>query len=462
MENKEIFGLDYATFVRLVDNLHDEVIVYDNNYRMLYVNKACERHYGFTQEEMIGLPFWEVVRKHRAWDRSILPAVYKYKRPIKQEQKTYLGLDVLSIATPILDRDGNVEYVVFSIRDNYHEGKIPCSEELTTEHDEIENAPPSDLIYHSRPMEIAVESARKVADITSPCLLLGESGCGKSLLAKFIHAAGGRSAKPFVVVNCAAIPEHLFESELFGHVRGAFSGAVQRRGGLFAKAEGGTLFLDEISELPLPMQPKILHAVQEREYRPVGSSQTITANVRILAASNKNLEQMVQSGAFRQDLFFRLNVFDILIPPLRERRNDIVPLLHHFLNRFGKQHGMGKRLSRDAQDLLCRYSWPGNIRELAHLVERLVVTVEAEEITVDHLPVSIYETSAQAVSSTMGEEGLDDALAAMERKLIQNAHALHGSTRKVAAALGISQTRASRLLHKYVSRSRQKRLNESE
>jgi transcriptional regulator with PAS, ATPase and Fis domain len=279
---------------------------------------------------MTGLPFWEVVRRHRAWDRSILPAVYKYKRPVKQEQKTYLGLDVLSIATPILDDGGNVAYVVFSIRDNYHEGRIPRRDELTMEQDEVEDAPPSDLVYRSRLMELAVESARKVADISSPCLLLGESGCGKSLLAKFIHSIGKRAGKPFVVVNCAAIPEHLFESELFGHVRGAFSGAVQRRGGLFAKAEGGTLFLDEISEMPLPMQPKILHAVQEREYRPVGSSQTVTADVRILAASNKNLEHMVQSGAFRQDLFFRLNVFDILIPPLRERRGDIIPLLCHF------------------------------------------------------------------------------------------------------------------------------------
>ncbi|MEF3698095.1 sigma-54 interaction domain-containing protein [Desulfolutivibrio sp.] len=454
MEKTEIFGMDFSTFVRLIDNLHDEIIIYDNNYRMLYVNKACERHYGFTQAEMIGLPFWEVVKKHRAWDRSVLPAVYKYKCPVKQEQKTYLGLDILSIATPVLDANGNVEYVLFSIRDNYHEGKIPCRDELTTEQDVVEDAPPSDLIYHSRLMEIAVESARKVADISSPCLLLGESGCGKSLLAKYIHSTGKRAEKPFVVVNCAAIPQHLFESELFGHVRGAFSGAVQKRGGLFAKAEGGTLFLDEISELPLSMQPKILHAVQEREYRPVGSSQTVTANVRILAASNKNLEHMVHSGAFRQDLFFRLNVFDILIPPLRERRRDIVPLLSHFLNRFGKQHGRSCRLSSDAQTLLCQYSWPGNIRELAHLVERLVVTVDAEVITVDHLPASIYATSAQAVSSVMGGGALDESLAAMERKLVLDAHAIHGSTRKVAAALGISQTRASRLIKKYASRSK--------
>ncbi|QLA12203.1 AAA domain-containing protein [Desulfolutivibrio sulfodismutans DSM 3696] len=452
MDKTEIFGMDFSTFVRLIDNLHDEIIIYDNNYRMLYVNKACERHYGFTQAEMIGLPFWEVVKKHRAWDRSVLPAVYKYKCPVKQEQKTYLGLDILSIATPVLDPNGNVEYVLFSIRDNYHEGKIPCRDELTTEQDVIENAPPSDLVYHSRLMEIAVESARKVADISSPCLLLGESGCGKSLLAKYIHSTGKRAEKPFVVVNCAAIPQHLFESELFGHVRGAFSGAVQKRGGLFAKAEGGTLFLDEISELPLSMQPKILHAVQEREYRPVGSSQTVTANVRILAASNKNLEHMVHSGAFRQDLFFRLNVFDILIPPLRERRRDIVPLLSHFLNRFGKQHGRSCRLSSDAQTLLCQYSWPGNIRELAHLVERLVVTVDAEVITVDHLPASIYATSAQAVSSVMGGGALDESLAAMERKLVLDAHAIHGSTRKVAASLGISQTRASRLIKKYASR----------
>ncbi|MBU1002933.1 MAG: sigma 54-interacting transcriptional regulator [Proteobacteria bacterium] len=399
---------------------------------------------------MVGLPFWEIVQKHAAWNRPALPAVYKHKRPVKQDQKTYLGLDVLTIAIPILDKEGEVEYVVLSIRDDFHKGQIPSLDELDEQQEVIEELRPEDLIYHSAAMEQVVQSARKVGNLSAPCLLLGESGCGKSLLAKFIHANSTRQEKPFVVVNCAAIPEQLFESELFGHVKGAFSGATNVRGGLFAKAEGGTLFLDEISELPLPMQAKLLHAVQEMEYRPVGSSQTVKANVRILAASNRKLERMAADGAFRQDLFFRLNVFDITIPPLRERQEDLIPLLCYFLNHYGKKHGRGKHLSPEAQILLCQHSWPGNVRELAHLVERLVVTTDEETITVEHLPTTLYQASSP-LTEAPPHGSLDAIMAEVERKLILDSVTKQGSTRKVAATLGISQSRASRLIRKYTA-----------
>ncbi|MEF2232369.1 MAG: sigma 54-interacting transcriptional regulator, partial [Pseudodesulfovibrio sp.] len=212
-------------------------------------------------------------------------------------------------------------------------------------------------------------------------------------------------------------------------------------------AEGGTLFLDEISELPPAMQAKLLHVVQEMEYRPVGSSQTVSADVRILAASNKNLEQMVRSRAFRQDLYFRLNVFDITIPPLRERDKDILPLLYHFLHYFGVKYGRTKTLSPEAQSFLRHYSWPGNVRELAHLVERMVATVEAETITMDHLPTSVYQTTLQPMADHA--DALDAAMESVEREMIRKAHKTHGSTRNVAKALGISQSRASRLIRKH-------------
>ncbi|NDV18340.1 PAS domain S-box protein [Pseudodesulfovibrio sp. JC047] len=452
MTKTEHFGLDFETFARLIDNLHDEVIIYDDNYRMLYVNRACERHYGFTQEQMVGLPFWEVIREHAAWNRPALPAVYQYKRAIKQEQKTYLGLDVLTIANPIFDENDEIEYVVLNIRDSVHKGQIPSLDELDDALEMTEESHPQDLIYHSVAMGNVVQSARKVASLTAPCLLLGESGCGKSLLAKFIHTNSTRRTKPFVVVNCAAIPDQLFESELFGHVKGAFSGATAARGGLFAKAAGGTLFLDEISELPYPMQAKLLHAVQEMEYRPVGSSQTVKANVRILAASNRNLERMAADGTFRQDLFFRLNVFDITIPPLRDRREDLVPLIFYFLNHYGKKHGAAKRLSPEAQSLLCQHSWPGNVREVAHLMERLVVTTDTNAITIEHLPTTLYQT-APTLPESVGHKSLDMVLESVERKIILDAQVMHGSTRKVASALGISQSRASRLIRKYTSSS---------
>ncbi|MBG0791346.1 MAG: sigma 54-interacting transcriptional regulator [Desulfovibrionaceae bacterium] len=452
MAKTEHFGLDFETFARLIDELHDEIIIYDNNYRLLYVNKACERHYGFTQEEMVGLPFWDAVGRYAGWTRPILPSLYKYKRPIKQRQKTFLGLDVLTIAIPVFDDDGEIEYVLLNIRDELHKNQIPSLDEISYAPECVEAARPQDLIYHSAAMEQVVQASRKIASLTAPCLLLGESGCGKSLLAKFIHNNSNRSARPFVVVNCAAIPEHLFESELFGHVKGAFSGATKTRGGLFAKAEGGTLFLDEISELPLPMQAKLLHAVQEMEYRPVGSSATVKANVRILAASNRNLKSMARSGAFRQDLYFRLNVFDITIPPLRERREDLLPLIFHFLNHYGKKHGAGKAMTPEAQNILCQYSWPGNIRELAHFIERLVVTTDSETITVDHLPTSLYQTTPSP-SGMVPFGSLDASLESVERRIILDAKATYGSSRKVAAALGISQSRATRLIRKYAAQS---------
>lgn len=447
MVSLERMGLDFEEFVDLIDELHDEILIYDGNYRLLYINKACERHYGFTQEEMLGLSFWDMVKKYRGWDNSVLPVVYEHKRPVKQKQKTYLGYDVLTIATPILDDRDRVQYVLLNVRDDCHETQICWREGIAVEQEDALDERPDNLIYHSSAMARVVKAARTVADLSAPCLLMGESGCGKSLLAKFIHDKGGRAKKPFVVVNCAAIPQELFESELFGHVKGAFSGATHARGGLFAKAEGGTLFLDEISELPPAMQAKLLHVVQEMEYRPVGSSQSVSANVRILAASNKNLEQMVQSRTFRQDLFFRLNVFDIVIPPLRERDKDILPLLYHFLHYFGAKYDRGKTLSPEAQSFLRQYPWPGNVRELAHLVERVVATEEAEVITMDHLPTSVYQTAPRP--SFSHGDSLDITLKNIEKEMIREAQKTYGSSRNVAKALGISQSRASRLIRKH-------------
>lgn len=450
MSKTHHFGLDFETFATLIDNLHDEIIIYDNNYRMLYVNKACERHYGFTQQELIDMPFWEVVHKHKAWDHPMLPLIYEKKCPTKQVQQTYLGLEVLTIGVPFLNEDRDVKFVLLNVRDNYHDNMIPRPEDLLCEEKPSSNAPPEYLIYRSPGMEAAISNAQKVANVNAPCLLLGESGCGKSLLAKYIHANSKRADKPFVTVNCAAIPHELFESELFGHVEGAFSGATKTREGLFSKAKGGTLFLDEISELPLPMQAKLLYAVQELEYRPVGSSETVKADVRILAASNRNLNLMVESGAFRQDLYFRLNVFDITIPPLRERPEDLIPLIHLFFNRYGKLHKKGKQLASGVRKLLSQYAWPGNVRELAHLIERLVVTVEDEIITVDHLPASIYETQGNPAALIMASDSLDEALDAVERQLIIEAYKAYGTSRKVATALNISQSRASRLIRKHI------------
>jgi Nif-specific regulatory protein len=221
----------------------------------------------------------------------------------------------------------------------------------------------------------------RVAPSRATVLLRGESGTGKEVVARLLHRLGPRAARPFVAVNCGALPETLLESELFGHERGAFTGAAQARAGRFELADGGTLFLDEVSELPLPAQVKLLRAIQERQFERVGGRRTVTVDVRLVAATNRDLEDAVRAGAFRLDLYHRLNVVEIALPPLRERRDDILPLARHFLAELEREHRRRLALAPDAIAALEAHGWPGNVRELRNVLERLVVSAQAERVT---------------------------------------------------------------------------------
>ena len=238
-----------------------------------------------------------------------------------------------------------------------------------------------DIITRSPKMQAVLRAAAKTANSAIPVLIEGESGVGKELIARAIHGSGDRRAKPFVAVNCGALPENLVESILFGHEKGAFTGATERHDGKFVEASGGTLLLDEVGELPLQVQVKLLRAIQEGEVEPVGAKKPAKVNVRIISATNRNLMSDVKSGRFREDLFYRLHVFPIMVPPLRERAEDIAGLARHFLHRFAAEEG--KRitsLSPDALQLLSSYHWPGNVRQLENAIFRAVVLAEAEEI----------------------------------------------------------------------------------
>lgn len=227
---------------------------------------------------------------------------------------------------------------------------------------------------NSRALVEVLDRVETVAPTDSTVLITGETGCGKELIARAIHSHGSRKHRPLVKLNCGAIPTGLVESELFGHMKGAFTGALERRTGRFELADGGTLFLDEVSELPLDTQVKLLRVLQEHEFEPLGSSRTIQVNVRIIAASNRDLERAVQEGRFRADLYYRLNVLPIVLPPLRQRRSDIPLLAIFFVERYARQFGKQiTGIAQDAMDLLSKYDWPGNIRELQNVVERAVV-----------------------------------------------------------------------------------------
>jgi DNA-binding NtrC family response regulator len=244
-----------------------------------------------------------------------------------------------------------------------------------------------DIITRSAKMRAVLQAAQKSAGSAIPVLVEGESGVGKELIARAIHGSGARKGKPFVAVNCGALPENLVESILFGHEKGAFTGATERHEGKFQEASGGTLFLDEVGELPPAAQVKLLRALQEGEVEPVGGKRPVQVNVRVISATNRDLNADVKSGRFREDLFYRLHVFPILVPPLRERAEDIPDLTRHFMVRFAAEEGKRVRsMSAEALGLLSAYSWPGNVRQLENAIFRAVVLAEGEEIGLDELP----------------------------------------------------------------------------
>lgn len=248
------------------------------------------------------------------------------------------------------------------------------------------------IIGHSKPMQEVYNIISKISESNATALLLGESGTGKELVATAIHESGSRRKKPFVKINCAALPETLLESELFGHERGAFTGAHVARPGRFELANGGTLFLDEIGEMPLALQSKLLRVLQEKQFERLGGSKTFEVDVRIVAATNVGLEQAVAKGEFRADLYYRLNVIPIQLPPLRERKDDIPLLLNHFLNKSNKINGKNHKITPEVLDFFMNYSWPGNVREMQNIVERMVILATGDRLTMSDLPPNVIST----------------------------------------------------------------------
>ncbi len=306
------------------------------------------------------------------------------------------------------------------------------------------------IVGRAPEMEKLYRIIAKAGQSTHPVLILGESGTGKELVAKSLHFTGQNRTKPFIPVDCGSLVPTLIESELFGHVRGAFTGATHPKDGLLAIAEGGTVFLDEIGELSVDLQAKLLRAIQEKEIRPVGSVRRIPINVRILAATNRDLEQAVVQGTFRRDLFFRLNVLTLRIPPLRERRQDIPLLVAHVLDRVGREAGTEKTISDDALKMLLNYDWPGNVRELENCLERACALSSADEIQVRDLPTQVYSAPSEILGVSSHGNGGILPIAALEKVTILNALAqVNGDKMLAARLLGIGKTTLYRKLKEY-------------
>ena len=319
----------------------------------------------------------------------------------------------LSVTASLLAQNFKIENSISIEKQRLNEENTSLRQELKEKYDF------SNIIGNSSPMKNVYDQVSQVARSNATVLLRGESGTGKELIAHSIHYNSLRSKKPFVKVNCAALPETLIESELFGFEKGAFTGADRRKKGRFEMADGGTIFLDEIGDLPAQTQIKLLRVIQEREFERLGGTETIKINVRLITATNKNLEEEIADGNFREDLYYRLNVFTIFLPSLRERKADILLLAEHFLAKYEREHGKEiKRISTPAIDMLTRYHFPGNVRELENAVERAVLACDSNVIHAYHLPPTLQTAE---VSGTITQMTLVSAVEAFESDLIQDA-----------------------------------------
>ena len=354
---------------------------------------------------------------------GVLGVDLKYKADRDYERATRF----LSIVATMIAQAIKVDHLIEADKQRLLDENIHLKQELRERYDF------SHIIGNSHPMRQVYEQVTQVARTNTTVLLCGESGTGKELIAHAIHYNSLRSPKPFIKVSCAALPDTLIESEVFGYEKGAFTGAQARKKGRFELADGGTLFLDEIGDLNIPTQIKLLRALQEREFERLGGIETIKVNVRLVAATNKDLSEAIAAGQFRRDLFYRLNVFTIYMPPLRERKSDVLLLADHFLEKFAREHGKQiKRISTPAIDMLASYHWPGNVRELENVIERAVLVCESQVIHGHHLPPTLQTAER---SGTVTRLSLEGAVGAYESDLIQDALKTTRGNRKRAAQL---------------------------
>jgi PAS domain S-box-containing protein len=448
----------YAELKSVFAAAYDEIFVTDGKGYTVRVNGACERNYGLRAEQMVGKHVTELVEDGIFSPSATLDVIAQRKR-INLVQQTQNGRKLLVTATPVFTQDGELIRVVSNSRDitellNLREQLDQLQERVETYEETLqrqEEASGLKLSVRSPAMLKVLSKIEKVAKVDSTVLLLGESGVGKTYLGRYLHNMSPRKQAPFLSVNCSALPESLIESELFGYERGAFSGALERgKKGLFEAANGGTLFLDEIGELPLSMQAKLLNVLQEKQFFRIGGTTPIKVDVRIIAATNQDLKKKVEEKTFRKDLYYRLNVIPIVIPSLRERREDIVPLAIRFLEEFKDTYGIEKKISYTAAEELRRAAWPGNIRELRNFLERIVVTADEDMITAEHIATALQDEEDTVPVDDREHLSLKEQLEFYEGHIIRRAYAECGSTYKLAEKLGISQSSAMRKVNKYV------------
>ena len=449
-------NMKLSKLLPILDSITDAVFIDDKDGFCIWCNKSCEELYNISMDDVCGKHV-DVLERTGIFSPSVTKRVLEEKREITIIHENRHGKKLLTTGMPIFDDDQQIMKIVTTSRD---------ITQLTGSNDTIDITPTplinvndlhdmdldlgeTDIIAESVAMQNVMSLTKKLATVNSTVLITGESGVGKGLIARLLHEEGNRSEGPFITVNCGAIPENLIESELFGYVPGAFTGSrAEGKRGLFEAAQHGTIFLDEISELPLNMQVNLLRVIQEREITPVGGVESIPIDVRIVSATNKSLRELVKQGKFREDLFYRLNVVPVIMPPLRDRPEDLLPLIHSNLMKCNERLNENKTISPDALALLFKYPWPGNIRELQNIIERLTITTNGNVITEDSLPLFLKQEAMINANANVNLS-LAEAMEKAEKSILEKALADYGSTRAMAKALQVSQPTIVRKLHKY-------------
>lgn len=446
----------------IIESSFDGLYITDGEGMTLRLNKAFEMISGLNGSEFLG-KYTDKIESEGIVSESVSSLVLKKKEAVTIIQQTKAGRTSLATGTPIFDQNGSIFRVVCNIRDitelNNLKQRLEQMQGLSQHYEhqlrtmrmQYTN---TDMVINSPKMKELLDTATRLARVDSTVLIVGESGTGKELFAEVIHNNSQRSNGPFLKVNCGAIPDNLLESELFGYEAGAFTGAKKGgKPGYFEVSDGGTIFLDEISELPYNLQVKLLRFLQGKEITRIGGTEPFQVDVRVLAATNRNILQMVHEHKFRADLYYRLNVVPLNIPPLRERKEDIPGLVYHFLQLFNKKYHMSKRINPEVLNIFMKNEWPGNIRELENLMERLVVVTSGDVIEVGDLPSfsSMNEMGGSDSSAVIvtGLIPMQEAVEAVEKQLLEKAYSQYRTTRQMAAELKVNASTVVRKAAKY-------------
>lgn len=440
-ENEYSHLIESPIFSQLINSLHDGVYITDAEGETVFINKAYERITGLSSKELVGRKMDQLVQEGYLSQSASLE-VLKQKKPITMMQKIKNGRNIIVSATPLYTDDDTIRYVISSVRDITELLKLKHELERQTywvakEENQLKDEliTDLDLFVSSAQSETLFQMADKVAKTDVKVLIQGETGVGKSVIARYIHQKSKRANNVFLELNCGAIPANLIEAELFGYEPGAFTGASKYgKKGFLEQAHKGTLFFDEVGDLPLDLQVKLLKVVEEGRFMRIGSTHVQEVDVRFISATHHNLKELVKVGKFREDLYYRLNIIPLFVPPLRERKSEIVPMLNRFLDKFNTLYEENKTLSLECIERLSSYEWPGNIRELSNCMERLVVMTNGNDILWSDLDNVLADDS-----NGLKEETLKAATDRLERKMITEALEQHKTTRKAAAVLGISQ-----------------------